>query len=75
MTLTLTYADLHNAAHFGTLASYMAIKARQAERQDPGAGHQLEIIHRPFRGHEALVAEATKWFFEAVESLRSVNPC
>ena len=75
MTLTLTYSQIHNAQHFGMLSSFMRTKAHQAERQDPGAGHQLEIIHRPFRGHEALVAEATKWFFEAVESLRSVNPC
>ena len=75
MTVTLTYADVHNAQHFGKMPEYMGLKARQAERQDPGAGHQLEILHRPFSGHEALVAEATKCFFEAVESLRSVKPC
>jgi len=75
MIVTLTYSQIHNAKHFGMLSSFMRTKAHQAERMDPGAGHQLEIIHRPFSGHEATVAEATKFFFEAVESLRSVKAC
>lgn len=73
MIVEVQYGDISQALHFGKLPEHMLKFAKDAESQDKGGDHILNVKSSTgFRIHNAaVVSQALAEFNQAVQALRA----